>query len=146
MVNGKKVSLHITGKSKTPEGTDSTELYTQGELFQKEGDTYLFYDDTEATGFAGCRTMLHFQPRSRRVTMRRTGRQQAFLVIAQGGRNTGFYGTPYGDLTIGINGIGFAAAFDEHGGSGSFSYQMDANTRLISTHEVTVTAKESEQS
>ena len=141
----KKVTIHIQGKSETPEGTDSTELYTQGELYRKGEDTYLFYEDTEATGFAGCRTMLHFQPRDRRVTMRRTGPQQAHLVIAEGGRNTGFYGTPYGELTIGVNGTQFSAAFDEHGGSGSFTYQMDANTRLISTHQVTVTAKESEQ-
>lgn len=137
----KEVFLEITGVQTNDEGTDQTELFTQGRYIQKGRSNYIVYDETETTGFEGCKTIVKVE-NEERVVMRRTGKSPSHLIIQKGVRNLGVYGTAAGDIQIGIYADKIVNRLDEHGGRVYFKYQLDINSVFISENEVTINIKE----
>lgn len=136
----KDVYIQIKGTQQSEDGTDTTELLTQGLLCKQNGKYYLVYEESEATGFKGCRTTLKFED-DRKVTMRRSGPSQSELVIEKGMRNVGRYGTAVGDLQIGVFAEHICNGLTENGGEAYFKYQLDVNSVFLSENEVSISVK-----
>lgn len=135
----KDVWIEIKGIQKTDGESDKTELFTQGRFYQKEDCYYIVYDESEATGFAGCRTMLKVD--GHRVSLTRSGQSKTNLLIERAKRNVGVYGTGEGDLVIGVNARQVDVHLNEHGGNLYFSYSLDINSVHVSDNEVFVDVK-----
>ena len=136
----KEVYSQIKGIQKNDEGSDVTELLTQGLYFERDGKQYLLYDESEATGFEDCKTTLKLD-HSDKVVMRRTGPQRSELVIEKGIRNVGLYGTIAGDLQIGVFADTIRNELTEQGGTVYFKYQLDVNSVFLSENEIYIDVK-----
>ena len=131
----KEVYIKIKGVQKNEYESDTTELLTQGLLFEKNGKHYLIYDESEATGFEGCRTTLKLEGSSK-VTMRRVGPTHSELVMEKGARNVRLYGTIAGDLQIGVYAETIDNDLTEEGGHVYFKYLLDVNSVFLSENEI----------
>lgn len=128
----------ITLKMKqTADGeTDSTELFTRGEFREHNGEYFIDYDESEATGYSGSHVQLRIS--GGLITMTRTGAAFSSLMFERGERHFCHYGTEYGDCMIGITTVGLDSTLDENGGRIFIKYTLDVNAGLMLTNEITI--------
>ena len=69
-----------------------TELFTQGVFYKRGQNYYVTYEESETTGFEGCRMTLKVEGPDK-VSMIRHGTSRSNLTIERGNRNIGFYNT-----------------------------------------------------
>lgn len=132
-----EVLIKIKGTQRIDQEADSVELVTGGYFYEKNGIYYLTYDESEATGYAGCKTTLKIEP-GHRATMIRYGESRSQLVIEPGVRHQCYYDTGYGPLMVGVMGDKLETHLDHSGGSVFFSYSLDINTSLASENEINI--------
>ena len=121
-------------------GKDHFTLSTVGD-YSTDGETRIIrYRDTAATGFEGSETTLHVDPDM--VTMIRTGEYSSSLILEKGRRHTCHYGTPYGDLPLGINTTKLENGLTDTGGTLDFSFSLDLNANLFAATELKITVRE----
>lgn len=140
----KDVLIHIKGIQLINGERDTTELFTQGSFYRRNGNYYITYDESEATGFVGSKTTLKVEE-NRKVTLIRNGSSRSHLIVERGERNIGQYGTEQGNLTIGINAHKIESRLTDEGGELFFSYSLDVNASLISENEVTIQVEQNKQ-
>ena len=133
----KEVLIKIKGVQISEGEQDVTELFTQGFLYKKKDAFYVTYEETETTGFTGCLTTLKVESHDKVVLMR-NGPMRSHLIMEQGKRNIGHYGTSEGNLMIGVYSKEVSNQLTEDGGDVYFSYSLDINSSLISDNEVFV--------
>ena len=54
----KDIQIKITGKQFAQDEEDRMEFITEGKLYEKGESRYLIYDESEFSGFPGCKTTL----------------------------------------------------------------------------------------
>ena len=100
----KDIMLRITGSKFDKEGEkDDMEFVTEGKMYERNGARYLIYDESEFSGFPGCKTSLKLKGDS--VRMRRMGDELGSGTVMEfqsGKRFTGKYDTPYGVMDMEI--------------------------------------------
>ncbi len=137
----KDAIISITGISKTDGSSDTVELITQGFYYKKNDSYYITYDETEATGFEGAKTILKVCS-GNKVVMMRSGTKKAEMIIEQAKRHHCNYDMGYGEIMLGVSGKEVFSQLDDCGGELKFSYSLDVNTSLISENEVHINVKE----
>lgn len=81
-------------------GDDQMEVITAGTYFEKEGRSYVKYDEV-MEGFTGnISNLLKFDGQSLEVTKR--GITNVHMVFEENKKNMTYYETPFGNLLIGI--------------------------------------------
>lgn len=138
----KDVLIKIKGVQNTDGDRDVVEVLTTGSFYRRENNYYIIYDESEATGFNGAKTVLRYEPTAKRVTMSRTGSVQSRLVIEKGRRHQCNYDTGYGSMMIGVLGNSLQSDLSDIGGSISFGYSLDINTALTSENTVDILVAE----
>lgn len=136
----KDVLISIKGVYAVEDDHDVVELFTTGQYYKKNGEYYISYEETEATGFEGSRTTLRIQPA--KVTLERVGEAHTQLIVEQGVRHQCHYDIGYGDMMIGVLGGRIKSSLDDAGGSLEFRYSLDVNSLLASENEMYVNVKE----
>lgn len=100
----KDITLKIIGKQISEEGSEETlEFVTEGQLYERNGATYLIYEESEFSGFPGCKTSLKLT--GDKIRMKRIGEKAGFgteMVFQEGKRFTSSYETPYGEMELEI--------------------------------------------
>lgn len=131
----------ITIKSIQFDGTErnTTEVITEG-CFKKTAEGYeIDYKETDATGFQGSNTkLLHSQGKLQLI---RTGSANSDLLIESNKKNYCLYGTPYGELTVGILGKEVNSLISSKGGKISANYVLDINSAYVGDYEIELTVK-----
>ena len=98
----KDITLKIIGRDfSTEDGEDQMEFITEGQLYERNGATYLVYDESEFSGMPGCKTTLKLTENS--IRMKRVGQGASFgadFYFEKGKRFTSNYRTPYGDFSM----------------------------------------------
>lgn len=98
----KDITLKIVGKQFSENnGEDQMEFVTEGKMYERNGATYLVYEESEFSGMPGCMTTLKLTDKS--VRMKRVGRDASFgadFIFEKGKRFTSNYKTPYGDFDM----------------------------------------------
>lgn len=134
------VFISIKGVQQVDDEQDVTELFTQGCFYKKNDNYYITYDESATTGFDGSKTTLKIEGNSK-VTLLRSGTIKSHLVIENGSRNIGHYGTEEGDMAIGIYTKQIESGLSDSGGDLYFHYDLDINSSLISENEVYVNVR-----
>jgi uncharacterized beta-barrel protein YwiB (DUF1934 family) len=134
------VLINIRGIQRIDNEKDVTELFTQGKFYRQNGNYYITYDESEATGFEGCKTTLKVE--ADKITLIRSGTARSHLIVERGARNLGRYGTAAGDLMIGVNAKQVCSGLTDEGGELYFSYSLDVNSSLVSENEVFIEVKQ----
>lgn len=140
----KDVLIKIRGVYIVDGSRDVVELMTMGRFYRKNGNYYISYDESEATGFKDTKTTLKVE-RDDRVTMLRSGAARSQLIIERGVRHQCLYGTGAGDLTIGVSGDEIISNLTEDGGELEFKYSLDINTSLTSENEVYISVEHAQE-
>lgn len=135
-----KVFLTIKGTQTVEGETDFLELQTMGFMSRRNGKYYLSYEETEATGYPGCNTVVKIEGTSK-VSMQRFGDSQSLLIMEKGQRHQCLYSTQAGDLTVGIYTHHLRTNLDEAGGEVHVAYSLDINTALASENKVDISVK-----
>ncbi len=137
----KEVLIKIKGVYRQNGEEDEVELLTTGSYYKRNGHYYIAYDESEATGFEGTRTILKVE-NDDRVTMIRSGATKSQLIVERGMRHQCHYDTGFGAMTIGVWGDRIVSSLDDHGGDLEFSYSLDINAFLASENMVYVSVQE----
>ncbi|MCM1488018.1 MAG: DUF1934 domain-containing protein, partial [Firmicutes bacterium] len=135
----KEVCINIRSVQSSDEDRDVTELFTAGKLTKKDNnDNYqLYYEESDALGFEGCNVTLDVFKDS--VRMVRRGTTNSCLYIERGKKHHCHYGTPYGDIMIGINTDAVCVDLDDTGGNLYLKYTVDVNSGFLSENEMFIT-------
>lgn len=133
---GQDVSICIRTQTVVDGEEETTELFTQGRYYEKNGSWYITYEETETTGYEGCRTTLRVQ--DHQVSLIRQGDYRSRLVVEENQRNIGYYATPVGELMIGVSAREVDNRLTPFGGTLEFSYALDLNASLLSDNRITI--------
>ena len=126
-------------KSIQREGADQseTEVITAGSFRKIKSGYELRYDETDATGYEGSKTVLKILDGSR-IEMTRSGSVSSELYIERGKKNFCLYGTPFGEVTVGVQGKNVESRMTDAGGNVSASYVIDINSSLIGDYDLEI--------
>ena len=129
----KNVCITIKSTQTVDQDKDSTELFTFGAMESTENGFRLYYDESEATGFAGSSVTLEVTDEM--VTMTRSG-------IEKGKKHHCHYGTEFGDFMIGVCTDEIRNELEETGGEIYLKYTLDINSSYMSENEMFINVKE----
>ena len=117
------------------------QLKTRGSFLRRGNSFFITYEETEATGYAGCTTTVKVAADESRVAMLRFGPASSQLIIEKGVRHVCHYETGVGALTLGVAADELRCQLTDAGGQAFFSYTLDDGTQELSRNlvEVTVT-------
>ncbi len=132
----KDVTINLTSIYSVDREQSKIELTTVGKLRSlANGGFQLKYEESEVTGFQGSTTCLSFFGNDI-VNLSRTGSAPSELVLEKSKKHHCHYGTPYGDLNMGI----FTHCIDNNissdGGEIYLKYTVDINSSYISDNEI----------
>ena len=131
----KLVSSQSDGEQK-----ESTELLSRA-VYEKTNRGYkLTYDESEATGFKGSTTTIELFD-GKKVVMSRTGSVISNLIVELGKKHHCVYGTPYGDLMVGVNANYIHSELDDNGGKLDFKYVIDVNSSYVGDFDISIEVK-----
>ena len=136
----KNVCITIKSTQTVDQDKDSTELFTLGAMESTENGFRLYYDESEATGFAGSSVTLEVTDEM--VTMTRSGKAISSLFIEKGKKHHCHYGTEFGDFMIGVCTDEIRNELEETGGEIYLKYTLDINSSYMSENEMFINVKE----
>ena len=132
--------ITIDTTQKTDSGDDSFSLSTFGEYVYDADGTVIRYQESAATGFEGCETVLNISENG--VSMERTGAFTSQLYLEAGKKHMCHYMTPYGDLPLGVYTEDICDNLSENGGTLDLHYTLDLNANFFALNHLKITVKE----
>ena len=132
----------ITIKGTMEQGghSETVELMTHGAFVRRDGNFFIMYRETEATGYDGCTTTVKIAEDGRRVAMLRYGKAPSQLIIEKGTRHLCHYETGYGAISLGVAADVIEPELTGDGGRVKFSYTLDSGSEdFISRNLVDIT-------
>ncbi len=144
----KDIMLKITGRQYDGDKPmDRMEFVTEGKMYERNGATYLVYEESEFSGFPGCKTSLKLT--GSRVRMKRTGEDLAgdtIMEFERGKRFTSTYETPYGEMDMEILTDRVENNIDENGnGNVDIDYHVSLEGELEGRNELSIEVTEQPQ-
>lgn len=137
----KEVLINLTSINTIDSERNKTELSTTGMLRVLEnGAIEISYEESEVTGFKGSTTFLTISSDTL-VNLKRVGTAPSNLTIETGKKHFCHYGTPYGDLTMGIFTHCIDNAMTAEGGELYLKYTVDVNSSHVSDNEIYIKVK-----
>ncbi len=143
---GKKVAITMITDCKTPDGFDHSEIITEGylEKIDDKNGYLISYEDTEATGFNGTKTLVTCYGNNRAVMERvdiKTKDIMTRLTMERNAKQHCFYGTEFGELTLGVYTNKIDNRITDDGGNLCLRYTLDVNSSLIAENEINIRIK-----
>lgn len=137
----KDVLMILKSVQSVDDERNETELITPAVLTPlKNGGFSIAYDETEATGFEGSRTVLSCYG-NKHASICRSGAVSSNLVIDKDKKQHCHYGTPYGELMVGIYTHSIVNELNENGGNLYMKYTIDINSSYVSDNEIFVSLR-----
>ncbi len=117
--------IKVTGIQENLDGDKNTiELTTEGSFYDKNGNYYIVYDESEISGMEGATTRLKIED-NKKVSMKRFGTSAADLKFEEGIKHETNYMTMYGNFTIQITTNDLNIQIDRDTGKGSIGIDYD---------------------
>ncbi|MBO5571592.1 MAG: DUF1934 domain-containing protein [Ruminococcus sp.] len=136
----KNVMISLTSVQWQDDEKNETELMTRAKYIRENGWDIISYEDTSATGFEGSVTTIKVD-KGRNASITREGTANSVLSLEIGRKHFCQYGTPYGNLQIGVytHAIENTIAKD---GRLYLKYTLDLNSSYLSDNEIIMTVQE----
>jgi uncharacterized beta-barrel protein YwiB (DUF1934 family) len=135
----KNVLISLTSIQWQDDERNETELLTKASVSRSEGKDVISYEDTSATGFEGSVTTITVDG-DKSASIIRKGTANSVLSLEIGRKHYCQYGTPYGDMRIGV----YTHAIDNtitKDGRLYLKYTLDLNSSYLSDNEIIMTIK-----
>lgn len=136
----KNVLISLTSIQWQDDEKSETELVTKAKHSRENGWDIISYEDTSATGFEGSVTTIKVD-KGTNASITRKGTANSVLSLEIGRKHFCQYGTPYGNLQIGVytHTIENTIAKD---GRLYIKYTLDLNSSYLSDNEIIMTVRE----
>ena len=135
----KNVMISLTSVQWQDDEKNETELLTHASLSKAGSQDVISYEDTSATGFEGSVTTITVDGSSS-ASIIRQGTANSVLSLEIGRKHYCQYGTPFGDMRIGV----YTHAIDntiEKDGRLYLKYTLDLNSSYLSDNEIIMNIK-----
>lgn len=135
----KDVLISLTSIQWQDNEKNETELLTRASLSKTGSQNVISYEDTPATGFEGSVTTITVDGNDSASIIRR-GTANSVLSLEIGRKHYCQYGTPFGDMRIGV----YTHAIDntiEKDGRLYLKYTLDLNSSYLSDNEIIMNIK-----
>ncbi len=137
----RKIFLNLKSINSVGNDSSKTELNSDGVLrILDNGDIEVSYEESEATGFKGSTTFIVISP-DMLVTLKRVGSAPSILTIEADRKHLCHYGTPYGDIMMGITTHAVRSNITFDGGDLYLKYTIDVNGGYVSDNEIYLNVK-----
>ncbi len=135
----KNIFISLTSIHTQDGEKDQSELVTRATYHSENGADVITYEDTEATGYQGSVTTITVSG-SERASIVRKGATNSVLTMEMGKKHYCHYGTPYGDMQIGVytHNIDNSLTSD---GKLYMKYTLDLNSSFLSDNEIILSIK-----
>ena len=133
------VMITVKSLQRIDDEVNETEIITEGTLDATAEGFELRYVETDATGYDGANTLLKIS--ENKFELLRTGSVEGELIIELNKKNFCHYGTPYGELIVGVQAKYVRNNLSLFGGKAEAGYVMDMNSVLVGNYELTVEVK-----
>ena len=138
----KDVLISIKGTQGLEDNTDTVEFMTDGRFGINDGEYFISYDESAMLDSGEeVKTYLYLKS-DNSVIIQRNGAVKSKILIEEGKRNTSFYTTPYGNLTIGVFGEAIQHNLSVFGGEITLKYTLDTDLKLLSENTVNISVRE----
>lgn len=138
----KDVLISIKGTQGLEDNTDTVEFMTDGRFGINDGEYFISYDESAMLDSGEeVKTYLYLKS-DNSVIIQRSGAVKSKILIEEGKRNTSFYTTPYGNLTIGVFGEAIQHNLSVFGGEITLKYTLDTDLKLLSENTVNISVRE----
>lgn len=138
----KDVLINITGFQSVDDNTDKIEFTTDGKFGIRDNEFFISYDEGQMLEEkTEVKTKL-FLKSDNSVVLERSGSIKSKMLIKEGERNSCFYSTPIGDLSISIFGKKIEHNLTEKGGNVTLEYTIDSNMQVLSQNTVNISINE----
>ena len=134
----KDVSIKLISTQSDGTNSDKTEIFSLGKYRKSKNGYVISYEESELTGYEGCKSSITVYDDGKRVDMERTGNVTSNLVIEVEKRHHCLYNIPQGSIMFGISGTKINSTLGENGGSFDFHYVLDANSQYIGDFDISV--------
>ncbi len=142
-MSGKNITENFTVpaliKMKSIQITDGdeseVELITKGTYSYEDGRYRVSYEDSEATGFEDSVTTVEVEG-EKFASVIREGSSSSNLILEVNRKHHCHYGTPYGDMMVGIFSQEINNKLSPDGGKLRMSYTIDINASYISDNVI----------
>ncbi len=121
--------------------SDSVELVTNGRFYEKGGNYYISYKESELTGLGDTTTTMKIE--NNRVTIMRFGETQTHMVFEEGQKHISYYDMGFGAFTIGVSTKCIDKNLSDSGGRMKIDYAMEINNAVTGENAVCVDIRES---
>lgn len=111
------------------------ELLTKGDFAYENGRYRISYEDSEATGFENSVTVIEAED-NRMASVSRVGSAPSNLILEINKKHHCHYGTPYGDMMVGIFAHKIENRLSAEGGDLYMKYTIDINSSYVSDNEI----------
>ncbi|MBR4509279.1 MAG: DUF1934 domain-containing protein [Ruminococcus sp.] len=135
----KNVLISLTSIQWQDNEKNETELLTKASVSKTDGRDIISYEDTSATGFEGSTTTITVDG-GKTASIIRKGTANSVLSLEVGRKHYCQYGTPYGDMRIGVYTHAIDNTISENGRL-YLKYTLDLNSSYLSDNEIIMTIK-----
>lgn len=132
----KDVFVSVSGLQSGEDGPDKVETIYKGTYYQKDGKHYVLYDEIMEGFDNPVKSMMKFKEGILNVTKK--GVVNVNMIFEEHKNNLCCYGTPYGDLMIGINTTSVQVKEQEDCITVDAAYTMEANYQPLASCELQV--------
>lgn len=137
----KDVLIKIKGTNSANGESTAVELTALGRMGERNGQTFIMYDEEDTIGVGGVKTVLRIDS-DRQVLLQRSGSLNSRLTIEKGQRHNCCYSTVQGDIMVGVFGETIQNEITSDGGRLYMRYTVDVNMGLLSRNEIEISVKE----
>lgn len=117
--------ITLSGVHDLEDEKNKVELTTLGTYIKKDDKYYITYEGSELTGYQNTTTTLKIKDGC--VSMIRFGTSGTQMVFEEDKTYTGFYETPYGNLSVGVTTTAMRVDIDDDGGEIDLDYLIEMN-------------------
>ncbi len=135
----KDVTISLTSVQWQDREKSETELVTRAKFVHEDGWDIISYEDTSATGFEGSVTTIKVNS-GKTASIIREGTANSVLSLEIGRKHYCQYGTPYGNLQIGVFTHQIKNSIEKDG-SIYLRYTLDLNSSYLSDNEIIMTVQ-----
>ena len=138
----KEIIVTIKDRHTQDGDSESSELITTGVFVGVDGDFSISYNEQNAE-LESCVTTLKVQG-DKKVTMMRTGRYTAEMIMEKNKRHNCHYATPFGSFMMGVYAKDIESAVSEDGTNGKLllKYTIDFNSSNAMENELDIRFEE----
>ncbi len=137
----RNVTISLTSIQWQDDEKSETELLTRARLAHEDGWDIITYEDTSATGFEGSVTTIKIN-KGKSASIIREGSANSVLCLETGRKHYCQYGTPYGNLQIGVFTHQIKNSIEKDGRV-YLKYTLDLNSSYLSDNEIIMTVQNS---